>query len=294
MPKIKYFLEATRPKTLPASATPVLVGSSLAYLAGSFDWLNFSLILICAVFIQIVTNFVNEIYDSKKGADTADRVGPRRMVALGHISPSEMKIASAALAAATLAIGLAVVWRTDLNVLWIGLASLFFGWLYTGGPYPLAYNGLGDVFVFVFFGLVAVGGSFYVHTGTLTTTSILASLAPGFLITNILGVNNYRDIETDTRAGKRTLTVVLGRKRALVLFAALLAGAYAAPIALCIDLASFVPLLPLLSLPLGIRLWRNLRSKSGAGLNPVLAEAGQLVFAHGLLSSISFILMKAI
>ena len=294
MPQIKYFLEATRPKTLPASATPVLVGSSLAYFSGSFDWPNFFLILICAVFIQIITNFVNEIYDSKKGADTADRVGPRRMVALGHISPAEMKTASIALAAATLAIGLVVVWRTDLNVLWIGLASLFFGWLYTGGPYPLAYNGLGDVFVFVFFGLVAICGSFYVHTGTVTPTSILAALAPGFLITNILGVNNYRDIETDTRAGKRTLTVVLGRKRALRLFAALLAGGYAAPVALCIDLSSPLPLLPLLSLPLGVRLWRNLLARSGAELNPVLADAGKLVFAHGLLSSLGFFLMRAI
>lgn len=294
MPRLKYFLEATRPKTLPASATPVLVGSSLAYLYGSFDSLNFFLILVCAVCIQIITNFVNEIYDSKKGADNAERVGPRRMVALGHISASEMKTASIALAAATLAIGLAVVGRTDLNVLWIGLASLFFGWLYTGGPYPLAYKGLGDVFVFIFFGLVAVSGSFYVHSGELTTTAILASLAPGFLITNILGVNNYRDIETDTRAGKRTLTVILGRKRALILFDAMLVGAYAAPLALCYDLNSLLPIVSLASLPFGVRLARKMRSKSGAELNPVLADAGKLVFIHGLLSSLGFILLKAL
>ena len=290
MPNAKHWLLATRPKTLPAGIVPVLLGSSIAYSEGKLNWLVAVLALICSLLIQIITNFINEIYDFKKGADTAERKGPQRMVASGIISPKQMAFASALLGLITFGLGLIIVANSDYYILAVGLISLFFAWLYTGGPYPLAYNGLGDVFVFVFFGLVAVCGSYYAQTLSWNWLTFIAAIAPGLLSMNILGVNNYRDIDTDKVAGKRTLSVKIGKANAILMYQLSLAMAFIVPIAIFAINLNLLSLLPLILIPIGLKLIKSLKTKVGIELNEVLAGSGKLVFLHGILTSIGFLI----
>lgn len=212
--------EAARPRTLPAAIAPVLVASALAHTHGLFAITPAVLCLGFALLIQIGTNYANDYYDFKKGADNADRVGPRRAVAAGLISPGAMKRAMVLVFAVAFALGLGLLPFGGWPLLVIGVASIACGVAYTGGPYPLAYHGWGDVFVFVFFGLVAVGATYFVQAGFVATDAWLLGSAIGALSTNILVVNNYRDFETDRAAGKRTLVVRLGRTFARRQFAA--------------------------------------------------------------------------
>jgi 1,4-dihydroxy-2-naphthoate octaprenyltransferase len=221
------WMEATRPRTLPAAISPVLVATALALRDGGFDATAALICLVFALLIQIGTNFANDYYDFVKGADTAERVGPRRAVASGLIAPVVMKRAMIAVFCVAFFTGLSLLSYGGWPLLVIGVASIVCGIAYTGGPYPLGYNGLGDVFVFVFFGLVAVGATYFVQTGRIWGEILLVGAGVGALATNILVVNNYRDVETDTKAGKRTLVVRFGRRFARWQFACghLLAGA---------------------------------------------------------------------
>ncbi|OHE82967.1 MAG: 1,4-dihydroxy-2-naphthoate octaprenyltransferase, partial [Verrucomicrobia bacterium RIFCSPLOWO2_12_FULL_64_8] len=210
-PRWRIWLSAARPRTLPAAIAPVIVGSAFAWRAGAFDGRAAGICLAFALLVQIGTNFANDYYDFLKGADSAKRVGPRRAVAAGLVEPAVMKRAM------ILTFGLAFVVGSSL-IAWggwwlvaIGLASIVSGVAYTGGPWPLGYLGLGDLFVFVFFGLVAVGATFYVQAGQVSNDVLHAAAAVGALVTNILLVNNYRDAETDAAAGKRTLVVRFGK-----------------------------------------------------------------------------------
>lgn len=205
------WFEATRPRTLPAAVAPVLVGTALALRAGSVKWPAAAVCLGFALLVQIGTNFANDYYDARKGADTAERVGPRRAVASGLVSPETMRAAMVGVFASAFALGLTLLVYGGWPLLLVGVLSIACGVAYTGGPYPLAYHGLGDVFVFIFFGLVAVGATAFVQTGTLDAASWLAGAGVGALATNILVANNYRDVETDAKAGKRTLLVKWGR-----------------------------------------------------------------------------------
>lgn len=207
----RIWVEATRPRTLPAAITPVLVGTALA---GRQNAARLDAALLClgfAVLVQIGTNFANDYYDYQKGADTPDRVGPRRAVAAGLVTPQAMRRAMIATFAAAFLVGLGLLPYGGWPLLIVGITSIICGIAYTGGPYPLAYHGWGDVFVFIFFGLVAVGATVFVQTGSLPVTMWSAGIGVGSLATNILVVNNYRDIETDARAGKKTLLVRWGR-----------------------------------------------------------------------------------
>lgn len=226
MSSLNIWLEATRPKTLPAAVVPVLLASSLAYADGSFDWRAVAVCLAFALLIQIGTNFANDYLDGTKGTDTAARLGPRRAVAAGLIAPATMKRATILVLAVGFCVGLGLIPFGGWWLLAVGVASVACAWLYTGGPYPLAYNGLGDVFVVLFFGFVAVGCTYYVQTGTISLDVVLLGLGSGLLVNNILVVNNYRDLDEDRAAGKRTLVVLLGRRAALVQYAvsSLLAG----------------------------------------------------------------------
>lgn len=208
---LRIWLEATRPRTLPAALAPVLVGTALAWRAGEAKWPAAAACLGFALLVQIGTNFANDYYDAKKGADTAERVGPRRAVASGLVAPATMRAAMIGVFAAAFAVGLTLLAYGGWPLLVVGLLSIACGVAYTGGPYPLAYHGLGDVFVFIFFGLVAVGATAFVQTGEITAASLIAGAGVGALATNILVANNYRDVETDTKAGKRTLLVRWGR-----------------------------------------------------------------------------------
>lgn len=216
----RVWLEATRPKTLPAAVAPVVVGTALAWREGAFEAAAAAACLGFALLIQVGTNFANDYYDFLKGADTAERVGPRRAVASGLIAPATMRAAMIAVFAAAFALGLTLLAYGGWPLLVIGVASIVCGVAYTGGPYPLAYHGLGDVFVFIFFGLVAVGATAFVQTGVLTGEALAAGAAVGGLAANILVANNYRDVETDAKAGKHTLLVRWGRGYGRVQFAA--------------------------------------------------------------------------
>lgn len=278
------WLEAARPKTLPAAVIPVLVGSALALRVGAFDWRPASLCLVFALLVQIGTNFANDYSDFLKGADREDRLGPRRAVASGLVSARTMAAATGLTFLAAFVAGLSLTIWGGWVLLPIGLLSLLFGWAYTAGPYPLAYHGLGDVFVFVFFGLVAVGGTTYVMTRAVDATVLLAAVPVGLLATNILVVNNYRDMETDARAGKRTTVVRFGRGFARAQYALSFAIAYAVPGVLALVRQSPLLALPLVSVPLALPLVRELAaSDGGPALNALLARTAKALLVFGVL-----------
>jgi 1,4-dihydroxy-2-naphthoate octaprenyltransferase len=211
----KIWVAAARPRTLPAAVAPVIVGSALAWRAGAFDAVAATICLVFALLVQIGANFANDYYDFVHGADTGERVGPRRAVAAGLVPPATMRRAMGLTFGLALAVGLTLVAWGGWWLVAVGVVSIASGIAYTGGPFPLGYHGLGDLFVFVFFGLVAVGATFYVQAGHVSLSVLLAAVAIGLLTVNILLVNNYRDVETDRKAGKRTLVVRFGRRFAL-------------------------------------------------------------------------------
>ncbi len=207
----QIWLEATRPRTLSAACAPVLVGSAVAWREGAFVPGAASACLAFALLVQVGTNFANDYYDALKGADTEERVGPRRAVASGLVAPATMRRAMVGVLAAAFLVGLTLLAYGGWPLLLVGVASIACAVAYTGGPYPLAYHGLGDVFVFIFFGLVAVVATAFVQTGQVSQAALVASVGVGALATNILVANNYRDVETDRKAYKLTLLVRWGR-----------------------------------------------------------------------------------
>ncbi|MEX2503845.1 MAG: 1,4-dihydroxy-2-naphthoate polyprenyltransferase [Egicoccus sp.] len=242
------YVEAARPRTLPAAVAPVLVGTAAAATPlGEVSWLRFLLALLVALALQVAVNYANDYFDGVKGVDTADRIGPRRAVAAGLVTPGAMKRAMAvALVVAGLAgIGLAALAGWELLV--VGIAAMLAALGYSGGPKPYASAGLGEVFVFVFFGLVATVGSAYAQDGTITLVPVLASLPMGFLATALLVVNNLRDIPTDREAGKVTLAVRLGEARTRTLYVTLVVAAYAILVVLLFVTRETWVLLPLIS-----------------------------------------------
>ena len=283
---------AARVRTLPAAIAPVLVGSAAADGPLAFSWPNFVAALIGAVFIQIGTNLANDYSDAKRGADTVDRLGPVRVTAAGLVAPRRVLYATwAAFGVAALA-GLYLTIEVGPEILAIGILSIAAGVLYTGGPKPYGYEGLGEVFVFVFFGLVAVNGSYYVQLEELETLPVLLSIPIGLLSAAILVVNNVRDIDTDRRAGKRTLAVRMGRERTRDLYVLMLAASYVLlPIALWAGDGSAWGLLGLLSIPLAVKPARAVRERTdGPALNAALAGTGALLGVFALLVSIGLLL----
>ena len=285
------WLGATRPRTLPAAVAPVLVATALAAHDGRLDLGAAGVCLLFAVLIQIGTNFANDYYDFIQGADTAARVGPRRAVAAGLVRPETMKRAMIAVFAVAFAAGLGLIAWGGPWLLVIGVASILCGVAYTGGPWPLGYNGLGDIFVFLFFGLVAVGATYFVQAGRVTVDALLAAVPVGLLAANILVVNNYRDLETDTVAGKRTLVVRFGRGAARAQFIGSLAVALAMPLVFWARGFSPWVLLPLLLAPVAWRQVRRLReSKTPGELIALLGDTGKLLAAYAVLLSVGVVL----
>ncbi len=275
-----WFL-ALRPKTLPAAIVPVTVGVAGAYAFGQVRPGATFAALVGTLLLQIGSNFANDVYDHEKGADTPDRVGPTRTVASGLISAGAMKRAMVLVFLLALGVGLYLYTLTGWPVLVIGLASILTAFAYTGGPYPLGYHGLGDVFVMLFFGFVAVPGTFYLNLGETPQLSIPCALAIGALTTAILVVNNVRDVETDARAGKRTLVVRFGRDAGVLEYRLMLAVAYLSLVWIAILLRSPWAALPLLSLPLAMRLQRSVLHERGAVLNATLAGTAKLLLVFG-------------
>ena len=288
---LQIWVDAARPRTLPAAIAPVLVGSALAWHDAAFDVGAAALCLGFALLVQIGTNFANDYYDFVHGADTSARVGPRRAVAAGLVAPATMKRVMWAVFAAAFAVGLGLIAWGGPWLIAIGVASILCGIAYTGGPFPLAYHGLGDLFVFVFFGLVAVGATYFVQAGGLTIDAMLAGAGVGALATNILVVNNYRDVETDAAAGKRTLVVRWGRGAARVQFATALAIALAMPLVFFARGHGAWCLLPLLLTPLAWSHVRRLReSKTPSELIALLGDTGKLLALYALLFAAGVIL----
>ncbi|MBO8093257.1 MAG: 1,4-dihydroxy-2-naphthoate polyprenyltransferase [Prosthecochloris sp.] len=290
--RFQAWMLAIRPKTLPAGAVPVVIGTTLAAVDDSFRLLPALVALVCALGIQIATNFINEIYDFRKGADTADRLGPTRTVAAGLITESTMISASVVLLSAVFLLGLYLVWTGGWPVLAIGLLSMLFAWAYTGGPYPIAYSGLGDLFVFIFFGLVAVGGTYYVQAGSITFPVMTAAIAPGVFSVNILLCNNIRDIDTDRKVGKLTLPARIGGRNARQMYSGLTLVAYAVPVWLWMTGYSAMGMLSWLSLPVALVQVRKLFRGEGRELNEVLAGTGKLMTFYGLLFSGGLLIAK--
>lgn len=275
---------AARPATLSASAAPVLVGISLAWAAGQFVAGPALAALLGALLLQIGANFANDVYDYERGADTAERLGPARATQQGWISAARMKRAMLAAFAAALGIGVYLTAVAGWPVLALGLSALAAAWLYTGGPRPYGYVGLGDPAVFVYFGLAAVAGTYYVQALSLSLLVWLAAIPMGALATAILVVNNLRDIDTDAKAAKHTLAVRMGDAWTRRYYLALLLLAYAMPL-LMIGWAgaTWWVLLSWLSLPFAVALARRVRVERGLALNPCLAHTAKLEFGYAVL-----------
>ena len=289
---LRAWIMASRPRTLTAAVTPVIVGTALAVRAHAFSVTLALAALIAAILIQIGANFANDLYDFKKGADTPDRLGPTRVTSAGLLAPRTVEIGMWLTFGLATILGLYLVGAGGWPILAIGVASILAGIAYTGGPFPLGYIGLGDVMVFVFFGLAAVGGTYYVQAHALAWQVLLPAAAIGVLATNILVVNNVRDADTDRAAGKRTLAVLLGRNAARGEYAVLLLVAYATPFVLWLvfGMSPWV-LLALLSLPLAVRLARTVfTTTSGPAMNKALAGTAQLLAIFGALLALGIIL----
>jgi len=288
--KINSWILASRPKTLLAAVVPVIVGASLAYSQSKFILLNSFIALFCSLLIQIGTNFVNDLFDHLKGSDNEDRKGPQRVLAAGLITEKEMRFGIILVFALAFFAGLYLVYVGGIIVLLIGIFSIAAGIAYTAGPYPLAYNGLGDIFVFIFFGIVATAGTNFVNTFEFNLLSILVSIPAGALITNILLVNNFRDFNEDKAANKKTTTVIFGRKFTQLQYIFLIIISYLIPIFLWMNFNySFIILLPFLSIPLAIYLIYMLLHLEGEALNKTLELSAKfaglfsLLFSFGLL-----------
>lgn len=296
---------AARPHTLPAAAAPVVVGTGLAVHEGLFAPLPALAALVGAALIQIGTNFANDYYDAVKGVDTDDREGFTRVTQSGLIPPAQVKRAMYATFALAILVGVYLVWVGGVPILAIGLASVVSGIAYAGGPYPLGSHGLGDLFVFVFFGVVAVMGTFYVQAasvlaapfptaipaGTVTLAAFVASLPVAAVSTNIMVVNNVRDLETDREAGKTTLAVLLGYRASRAEFVGMLALAYATPFWFWLARGySPAVLLPLVTIPYALPLTRTvLTDASGEALNPALERTGKLLAGYAVLFALGLI-----
>ena len=285
---------AARPRTLPAAIAPVLVGTAAAIeQAGELPRVGaFIAALIGSIFIQIGTNLANDYSDAKRGADTVDRLGPVRVTAAGLVAPRSVLIATWLAFGIAVAAGIYLATVAGWLIIAVGVASIAAGVLYTGGPRPYGYAGLGELFVFLFFGLVAVNGSYYVQLEELDALPLGLSIAVGFLSTAILVVNNVRDLETDRRAGKMTLAVRMGRHNAVVLYRSLVLGAFVVlPIALVAGGGSLLPLIGLLALPMAIGPMRAITNRTdGPSLNGALAATGALLAVFSLLVSAGLLL----
>jgi 1,4-dihydroxy-2-naphthoate octaprenyltransferase len=287
---MRIWLMAARLRTLPAAAAPVLVGTALAIRNGRFDVAAFLCALLGALFIQIGTNLSNDYSDARRGADAEDRIGPVRVTAGGLVPPRQVLIATYVTFGLAVLCGVYLIVVAGPVLLLIGALSILAGVAYTGGPKPYGYEGLGEVFVFLFFGLVAVTGSYYVQIQELPWVVFALSVPVGLLVAAILVVNNIRDVESDRRAGKRTLAVRLGRERTRVMFAAIVLGAYVVLVVVALGLSAWV-LLPWLTLPLALKLIATVRTHTdGPTLNGALAQAGVLELAFSLLLAAGILL----
>jgi 1,4-dihydroxy-2-naphthoate octaprenyltransferase len=285
---------AARIRTLPAAIAPVLVGTALAGYASVFHPLRFIAALVGAIFIQVGTNLSNDYSDARRGADAEDRLGPVRVTAGGLVPPQRVLVATYVSFGVAVLAGVYLVAVAGWQLLLVGGASILAGVLYTGGPRPYGYEGLGEAFVFLFFGIVAVAGSYFVQVKHLQWEAFALAVPVGLLAAGILVVNNIRDIDTDRRAGKRTLAVRLGREQTRQMFAVIVYLAYVlAPVTWLFGPLSAWLLLPWLTLPLAAGIVRTVRNHTdGPSLNESLARTGMLQLAFCMLLAAGLLLSR--
>ena len=286
-----HWLTAVRPATLSAAVAPVLVGTAAAGADDHFHPWVFVATLGAALLIQIGTNLANDLFDYEHGADTEERLGPPRVTQSGLIAPEQVRLGTYAVFGAAAVIGLYLAFVGGWPILAIGAISIVAGFVYTGGPWPLGYHGLGDLMVFVFFGVVAVVGAYYLQAETVSAVAFVAAVPVGLLVTAILVANNLRDIETDARAGKRTLAVRLGERATRLQYILFVLAPYASvPALLLLDVGPWV-WLAWLTLPVALSLSRSVLSGAvGRELNPVLKRTAQLHLAFGALLALGLLL----
>ncbi len=289
--KFDAWILASRPKTLLAALVPVIIGTSIAIYSGKENFLAALIALICSVLIQVGTNFVNDLYDFLSGADNEERKGPVRVLASNLITTKEMKTAIVIVFSATFILGLYLVHISTYITLLIGLLSIFAGIAYTAGPYPLAYNGLGDVFVFLFFGVIGTVGTYYVQAVEITPLAFWASIPVGALITNILVVNNYRDIEEDRTVGKNTLSVKMGKKFTRYQYLVFVVLSYLVLFVVYFTFKrSIYIFLPFLTIPMAVKLIKMIFTYQGEQLNKTLELTAKLSAIYGLLFAVGILL----
>jgi 1,4-dihydroxy-2-naphthoate octaprenyltransferase len=289
----KIWILAARPKTLPAAAASAILGNALAIGAGKFNLLPALATICISILLQIGANFANDLFDFQRGADTTQRLGPLRVTQAGLLTPKQVSLGMILVFGVSSLLGLYLTRVAGWPVIIIGLSAILAALAYTGGPFPFGYHSLGDLFVFIFFGLAAVGGTYYVQTLSQSTASTMAGIGMGLLITNILVVNNVRDIETDIAANKITMAVRLGKKGSRLEYLVCLVVAYLIPLILIFITRSYLAsLLTWLSIPLAIRLYKDLSRSSGRALNRTLAGTANLALLYAILFSIGSLIFR--
>lgn len=288
---MKYWILAARPKTLTGAAAPVFIGWALAFAVGEFNWAPAVICLLFAWLMQIDANFINDLCDYLKGGDTDKRLGPKRACAQGWISPNAMKLAIIIITLLAIIVGLFVLFYGGYELILLGLFCILFAFLYTAGPYPLAYHGYGDLLVLVFFGLVPVCGTYYVLTHNVSGLSIFAGFACGFAVDTLLMVNNFRDREEDLCNGKRTIVVRIGATggSALYLCLGIVAVLFCFPAAFYGYL--FAAILPLGYLPFHFISWKKMVAiNKGVRLNSILGSTSRNIVIFSILLIIGILL----
>lgn len=291
MTQTKVWLEAARPKTLTASLSPVLLGTALAFHDGAFRLWPALLCLAVALSAQVASNFANDYFDYKQGADRAGRLGPARAVASGLVAPRAMLSATVRTLAFTCLCGLVLLFFTGWELLGVGVAVIVFALAYSAGPFPLAYNGLGDVCVLLFFGLVPVCFTYYAQALAFTPLVLVLSLGLGFLSVNILVVNNYRDYDQDRESRKRTTVVLFGRRFAETFYLVNQAVALVCTVPLLVKYPVWIPLFAGCAV-LFYRTWREMKTVSGAALNVTLAHTARNVLLYAAALSALLVFTK--
>jgi 1,4-dihydroxy-2-naphthoate octaprenyltransferase len=284
---------AARPKTLPAAIAPVLAGTAVAIHEHGFHWLSALLALTTALLLQISANFANDALDFKRGTDTSSRIGPTRVTSSGVVTAETVLRATGMTLGLAVLSGLYLVWRGGWPFLVLGIASIICAVAYTGGPFPLGYLGLGEIFVFIFFGPVAVAGTAYVQTRDLTSLALAASIPIGVMAIGILIVNNLRDLPNDAIAGKRTIAVRIGARATQWEYTAMLLIAAGAPIMFwALGWLNLWWLVTILSWPALFRLWKQITTRTGQALNPTLGNTGKTLLLVSVLLSAALVLNR--
>ncbi len=286
---------AARPRTLPAASAPVIVGSAAAFSSGHFDLLPALAALLGALLLQIGANFANDVFDYQKGVDTSERLGPTRVTATGLLAPGQVQAGMWVVFGLAALCGVYLAMHAGWVVIVIGVLSILTAIAYTGGPYPLGYHGLGELAVFLFFGLAAVCGTYYVQALRLDAVAVWAAVPMGLLTVAILVVNNLRDVDTDRASGKMTLAARFGAQWARREYLVVVGAAYLAPLVMWLaGVGSIFLLSAWLSAPKLVALLRDISRLEGRPLNRVLGETGQLELIYGVCLSVGFILQAVL